>query len=194
MHRYNGTTVNRRTLLTVGGHLVLALCRMPRFSIYSLAESERARHRELVARLLARTVSAEEFRQLIIDLFSTGEVTMLARRLMAMRLLKDGCEWREIRKTLGCSIDLIRDASSRLSRGGKSLARTVERLDDVVEEMRGEISFADKSEDSETPEGMVRRYPNVFWFVHADVAAPRELRNAVAGFKRVRNARKEKPR
>lgn len=164
---------------------------MPRFSIYSLAESERARHRELVARLFSRTESAEEFRHLVVDLFSASEVTMFARRFQVMRMLKDGHGWREIRKALGCSTDVIRDVSARLSRGGKSLARMVERLDTIISEIREEIVFADRSENPETPEGMARRYPGYFWEIHAALAAPREARNFMAARKRKKDLRKK---
>ena len=167
---------------------------MSRFSIYKLAASERARHQELVARLLARTESAEEFRQLVMDLFSVSEITMLARRLMVAVLLEDGLGHDMIRARLACSKDLVRDVAGRLAKGGKSLAKSVVRLKTIASEMQQEIAFAIKSEVPTSPEGFARKSPTYFWTMHADVTADRELRNLVSRVRRSVAAKKKKTR
>lgn len=167
---------------------------MSRFSVYKLAASERARDHETLSRLLARMESADEIRLLITDLLSASETTMLVRRLKVASLLAGGTPRKDVVKDMKCGDVLVGEIAYRLVRGGDGFLEAIKKLDVVRNEMAVEISFADKSENPATPEGMARRSPNVFWGVHASLAAPREIRNIAAGRKRKKNMQKEKPR
>lgn len=146
----------------------------------------------MLARMLGRMESLQEFRDLVDDLFSNSEDIMLIRRLFVARMMMDGEQWRTIKKTLGAGETLLKEVSARLARGGRGFEIAIKRLHVVEEELAAEVQAARSQEDPASAESLMQKHTRFFWPYLAAREAPKIGKNIAAGIKRKKSMNMKK--
>lgn len=164
---------------------------MSRFNIGRIAHDYRARYREEFCRLFARMGSLGEIRDVCWDLFSTKELVMFMRRIVAARMLLAGSNQIEITRKLGLSRNLVNAVNDRMQKNGKGIVSIEKKMCVVEEELDTETKREKESDDPMRPEWLIKRYKHAFAATHLTRDVTHAVTYMHAASKRKRNNAKE---
>lgn len=157
---------------------------MPRYSPIKLENNLRERMLEEFVRTIASMESAEDFRNLFLDLFTQTEITMFVRRLHVGHLLLSGESYKDIKYRLKMSEDTIKSVANRISKGGKGMSKASTLLEKIIPEISDEVSTAIKSLQPHSLENLKARYASYYLADNILKASPRWIRENKAQLKR----------